>query len=97
MINGKYIYHVIEWHRGKQERISLSLYGAEIIGCADTDDRGYYLKTNISGIRERRKSYTHCWLIQKRCMTLLAHSMKGMTSDSGKQSNASGTLSKHVT
>lgn len=37
------IYHTIDWASNKQRRIIHSSYGAEILACADADDRGYCL------------------------------------------------------
>ena len=44
------IYCVIDWANRKQRRVCHSSYGAEILGRADADDRGYNLKKAISSL-----------------------------------------------
>ena len=41
---GLQVYHAIDWSSTKQRRICHSSYGAEIIACADGDDRGFHLR-----------------------------------------------------
>lgn len=41
------LYHAIDWASGKQKRVSYSPYGAKVLACAETDDRGYYLKVGL--------------------------------------------------
>lgn len=41
-------YHIVDWSSSKQRRISHSSYGAEILSCADADDKGFYLKEIMS-------------------------------------------------
>ena len=45
--NGKDLYHAIDWESGKQKRVRYSPYGAEVLACAEADDRGYYLKVGL--------------------------------------------------
>lgn len=40
----------MNWSCSKQRRISHSSYGAEIITCADADNRGYYIKKEVQTI-----------------------------------------------
>ena len=40
-------YHLLDWCSNKQKRVSYSPYGADILACADADDRGFYLKYGI--------------------------------------------------
>ena len=47
MHQGMYYYHLLDWCSNKQKRVSYSPYGAEILACADADDRGFYLKYGI--------------------------------------------------
>lgn len=35
------IFHTIDWTSSKQRRVSYSAYGAEVLACADADDRGF--------------------------------------------------------
>ena len=44
------IYHVIYWASRTQRRACHSSYGAEILACADADDKGYNLKMAISSL-----------------------------------------------
>ena len=44
---GADIFHTIDWCTNKQRRVSYSPYGAEVLACADADDRGYYLKSGL--------------------------------------------------
>jgi len=41
---GESLYYMIDWTSSKQRRVSHSSYGAEILACADADDRGFHLK-----------------------------------------------------
>lgn len=41
---------MIDWCSAKQRRVRYSPYGAEILACADADDRGFYLKTGLDCI-----------------------------------------------
>lgn len=41
-------FHIIDWLSQKQRRISHSSYGAEILACADGDDRGFHAKTSFN-------------------------------------------------
>jgi len=43
--NGPDLFHPIDWCSNKQRRVSYSPYGAEVLACADADDRGHYMKT----------------------------------------------------
>lgn len=43
----KQLFHLIDWTSHKQRRVSHSSYGAEILACADSDDRGYHLRSSI--------------------------------------------------
>lgn len=47
-------YYPLGWISQKQRRISHSAFGAEIIACADVDDRGYDLKETF------RSVFPHC-------------------------------------
>ena len=38
-------FHLTDWCSHKQRRVSYSPYGAEILACADADDRGFYIKS----------------------------------------------------
>lgn len=44
------VYHVIDWSSAKQQRVSHSSYGAEILVCTDADDRGYYVKLALKSL-----------------------------------------------
>ena len=44
------IVHAIDWTSHKQRRVSYSSYGAEILACADRDDRGFYIKTALNSM-----------------------------------------------
>ena len=44
------IYHVVDWASRKQRRVCHSSYGAEILACADADDRGYNLKMAMASL-----------------------------------------------
>lgn len=37
------IYHIVDWHSGKQKRVSFSSGGSEIVAAADETDRAGYL------------------------------------------------------
>ena len=43
-------YHIVDWASRKQRRVCHSSYGAEILACADTDDRGYNLKMAMTSL-----------------------------------------------
>lgn len=49
------IIHMLDWHSGKQRRISHSSYGAEILACSDADDRGFYMKECLQSIVPQAK------------------------------------------
>ena len=40
-------YHTIDWHSARQRRVSYSSFGAEILACADADDRGFNLRQGL--------------------------------------------------
>lgn len=44
------VYHVVDWASRKQRRVCHSSYGAEILACADADDRGYNLKMAMTSL-----------------------------------------------
>ena len=46
-VNEKSVYHVLYWISTKQKRVSYSSYGAEILACAEADNRGFYLKNAV--------------------------------------------------
>ena len=48
-------FHPIDWCSNKQRRVSYSSYGAEILACADADDRCHYFKTAINSMFESVK------------------------------------------
>lgn len=50
MQDGSEQFYVIDWVSTKQKRISHSSYGAEILACAEADDRGYYLKMGLRSL-----------------------------------------------
>ena len=50
MKDGKEQFYVIDWVSTKQKRISHSSYGAEILACAEADERGYYLKMGMRSL-----------------------------------------------
>lgn len=39
-----HVFHPIDWKSSKKRRVSHSSYGAEILACADADERGFYVK-----------------------------------------------------
>ena len=43
-------FHALDWASAKQKRVSYSPYGAEVLACADADDRGFYLKTGLESM-----------------------------------------------
>jgi hypothetical protein len=45
---GESVYHAIDFYSGKQKRVVHSSFGAEILACADADDRGYSIKFGLS-------------------------------------------------
>lgn len=49
------IFHAIDWASCKKRRDSYSSYGAEILACADADDRGFYVKQTIQSIFNEKK------------------------------------------
>lgn len=51
--DGREMYRIINWHSGKQRLVSHWSYGAEIMVCADTIDRGYYIKRSIFSTRQQ--------------------------------------------
>lgn len=44
------IFHPIDWCSNKQRRVCYSPYGAEILACAEGDDRGFYFKAGLNCI-----------------------------------------------
>lgn len=44
------IFNAINWTSCKQRRVSYSSFGAEILACAEADDRGFYVKQAIQSI-----------------------------------------------
>lgn len=48
----KPIFHLIDWTSCKQRRVSYSSYGAEILACAEADDRGHYVKQAVQSLFE---------------------------------------------
>ena len=50
MQDGSELFHILDWVSTKQRRISHSSYGAEILACAEGDDRGFYLKMGINSL-----------------------------------------------
>lgn len=44
------IFHAVDWSSAKKRRISYSSYGAEILSCADADDRGFCLKSGLNAL-----------------------------------------------
>lgn len=54
MEHGLDLYHAIDWCSNKQRRVSYSPYGAEVLACADADDRGFYLKSALNSIFTRK-------------------------------------------
>ena len=40
-------FHLFDWCSNKQRRASYSPYGAEILACADADDRWFYIKSSL--------------------------------------------------
>ena len=53
--NGVDLFHAIDWSSSKQKRVSYSPYGAEVLACAEGDDRGFYLKAGLSHVFEKTK------------------------------------------
>lgn len=47
---GKSVYHVIDWHSGKQTRVSFSSIGAEILAAATSADRGALMAECLQSI-----------------------------------------------
>lgn len=58
-------FHLIEWSSQKQRRISHSSYGAEILACADGDDRGFHVKSCVSELH-RDKAVEHTLHVDSR-------------------------------
>ena len=52
--DGETIYQLVDWASTKQRRVSYSSYGAEILACAEADDRGFYVKSAISMLAKRQ-------------------------------------------
>lgn len=50
------MYHVVYWASRKQRRVCHSSYGAEILACADADDRGYNLKLAMTSLFQPKRS-----------------------------------------
>lgn len=50
--NGENCFHLVDWTSSKQRRVSHSSYGAEILACADADDRGFYIKQAVRSITQ---------------------------------------------
>ena len=48
--DGVDLYHAIDWSSSKQKRVSYSPYGAEVLACAEADDRGYYIKIGLMSL-----------------------------------------------
>lgn len=48
--DGSELFHVLDWVSVKQRRICHSSYGAEILACAEGDDRGFYLKMGMRSL-----------------------------------------------
>ena len=44
------IFHSLSWTRHKQKRVTYSSFGAEILACADAEDRGHDLKESFKSI-----------------------------------------------
>lgn len=47
---GTNIFHPVDWRSAKQRHVSYSSYGAEILACAEADDRGFYFKQGLTDI-----------------------------------------------
>ena len=58
--NGPAIYDMITWNSSKQKRVCHSSYGAEIFACTEADDRGFYIRTSMESIMERKLEHTLC-------------------------------------
>lgn len=43
-------FYPIDWASAKQRRVTHSSYGAEILACAEGDDRGYNLKSILESV-----------------------------------------------
>jgi len=54
--NGAALLHPIDWCSNKQRRVSCSPYGAEVLACADADNRGYHLKTAMNSLFIKNKT-----------------------------------------
>ena len=48
--DGPECFHTLDWVSTKQRRICHSSYGAEILACAEADDRGFYLKMGMRSL-----------------------------------------------
>lgn len=44
------VFHPVDWGSSKLKRVSHSSYGAEILACADADDRGFYRKEPLRSV-----------------------------------------------
>ena len=44
------LFHPLDWVSAKQKRVSYSPYGAEVLACAEADDRAYYVKNGLMSI-----------------------------------------------
>ena len=65
--DGMDFYHALDWTSSKQKRVSYSPYGAEVLACADADDRGYYLKTGLASLFPNTKIRSEL-SIDSRCL-----------------------------
>lgn len=52
------LFHALDWSSSKQKRVSYSPYGAEALACAEADDRGYYLKTDLAFMFSQTKFWS---------------------------------------
>lgn len=43
-------FHWLEWWRNKQRRVRYAPYGAEVLACADEEDRVFYFKYDLRAI-----------------------------------------------
>lgn len=72
--NGLGIFHPVDWCSTKQRRVSYSPYGAEVLACADADDRGFYFKSGINSIfceaKIRNELYTDSMCLYNTITTL---------------------------
>lgn len=49
------VFHLVDCLSHKQRRISHSAYGAEILACADGDDRGYHIKNCMAELVQHKE------------------------------------------